>query len=649
MDDPNITMEEYIRLEEEKSQRRGKVFNWETAKYGKIWYDEDVLDLRSVETKFPAIFFKDNLTSNETLSCEPTVNSLNNNEIDFRISFDESDDEDYTPTVSCIDDLDFFKDFENEFPAIVYNDALTSKSDFLTKPTLSPQHIDEFDLKDETSLSEYDEEEQNVLYFNDLFPFNIIYPDDLKLDKGDDDNETDMILSSGGGNVAEAKVEGYTEEIVHDFEQRLKTIFGRQVNRVHILDFEGLTPDMRQDLAERLRMVYTGDDGQEVFVSHSWRRLFEISTIAHEYVTEPKTLSKSRAELRRENVNKDGVKMKEGKRPRCKEIDEVGLGAVLMQNEKVIAYASRQLKIHEKNYTTHDLELGAVVFALNILRHFPGYGTMLEGIKQLESSPLVMTIGLDLPKQILNAQIEAQKPENLKNEDVGGMIRKDISKEKLEPRADETLCLNDRSWLPCYGDLRTVIMHESHKSKYSIHPVKDEHQRPSGLLVQPEIPQWKWDNITMDFVTKLPKSSQGYNTIWVIVDRLTKSAIFTPMRETDSMEKLARMYLKEVVTRHGIPVSIICDRDPRFASNFWRSLQKALGTNLDMRVEKIGTVAYKLELPQEFSRVHNTFHVSNLTKCYSDELLAVPLEGLHVDDNLRFVEEPVEIMDQEVK
>ncbi|GJQ99721.1 putative reverse transcriptase domain-containing protein [Tanacetum coccineum] len=86
---------------------------------------------------------------------------------------------------------------------------------------------------------------------------------------------------------------------------------------------------------------------------------------------------------------------------------------------------------------------------------------------------------------------------------------------------------------------------------------------PSGLLVQPEIPQWKWDNITMDFVMKLPKSSQGYDTIWVIVDRLTKSAIFMPMREMDPMDKLARMYLKEVVTKHGIPVSIICDRDPR--------------------------------------------------------------------------------------
>ncbi|GJU68431.1 putative reverse transcriptase domain-containing protein [Tanacetum coccineum] len=218
------------------------------------------------------------------------------------------------------------------------------------------------------------------------------------------------------------------------------------------------------------------------------------------------------------------------------------------------------------------------------------------------------------PDTYLNT--EAQKPENLKNKDVGGMIRKDLPKERLKPRADGTLCLNGRSWLPCYKDLRTVIMHESHKSKYSVHPssnkmyqdmkklywwpnmkadiatyvskcltcakVKAEHQRPSGLLVQPKIPEWKWDNITMDFVTKLPKSPQGHDTIWVIVDRLTKSAIFTPMKEIGPMEKLARLYIKEVVTRHGIPVSIICDRDPRFASRFWRSLQKALGTSLDM-------------------------------------------------------------------
>ncbi|GKD58946.1 reverse transcriptase domain-containing protein [Tanacetum coccineum] len=112
--------------------------------------------------------------------------------------------------------------------------------------------------------------------------------------------------------------------------------------------------------------------------------------------------------------------------------------------------------------------------------------------------------------------------------------------------------------------------------------VKDEHQRPLSLLVQPEIPQWKWDNNNMDFVTKLPKSSQAYGTIWVIVDRLTKFALFLPMRKTDPMEKLARKYLKEVVTRHGIPVLIICDHDGRFSSNFWRSLLKALDTSLDM-------------------------------------------------------------------
>ncbi|GJU73386.1 hypothetical protein Tco_1264791 [Tanacetum coccineum] len=155
MDDPNITMEEYIRLKEEKARKPGKVFNWETAKYGKIRYDEDIHDLRSVETKFPAIAFNDEVSS-ETLSCEPMVSSLNN-EIEFRISFDDSDDEDYTvifeknsfsykiistndlkmdsendnekvmpslpshePTISCLDDLDFFKDFENEFPAIIW-------------------------------------------------------------------------------------------------------------------------------------------------------------------------------------------------------------------------------------------------------------------------------------------------------------------------------------------------------------------------------------------------------------------------------------------------------------------------------------------------------------------------------------------------
>nr|GEZ79924.1 hypothetical protein [Tanacetum cinerariifolium] len=161
----------------------------------------------------------------------------------------------------------------------------------------------------------------------------------------------------------------------------------------------------------------------------------------------------------------------------------------------------------------------------------------------------------------------------------------------------------------------------------------------------------------------LPKSSQGYDTIWVIVDRLTKSAIFMPIRETDPLDKLARMYLKEVVMKLGIPILIICDHDPQFSSNFWKSLQKALGVmrfgkrgKLNPRyvrpfkvLKKVGAVAYNLELPQELSRVYNTFHVSNLKKCYSDNPLVIPLEGLQVDDKLHLVEEPVEVMDQEVK
>ncbi|GKB67328.1 hypothetical protein Tco_0928740 [Tanacetum coccineum] len=218
MDDPNITMEEYIRIEEEKAHRRGKVYKWETVAYGNIGYDEDVHDLRSVETEFPAIVFNDTLTSEVALSYELAVSPLNDNQIKFKISFDESDDEDYTmiydknsftykiiyvknlKTDSENDNkvnmpsflspnLDYFKDFENEFPAIVYNDALTSKLDFLTEPTISPQHIDEFNLKDKTSLSKCDKEEQNFLYFNDLFHFNVIYSDDLKSVTGNNNDE----------------------------------------------------------------------------------------------------------------------------------------------------------------------------------------------------------------------------------------------------------------------------------------------------------------------------------------------------------------------------------------------------------------------------------------------------------------------------
>ncbi|GJT26376.1 putative reverse transcriptase domain-containing protein [Tanacetum coccineum] len=303
-----------------------------------------------------------------------------------------------------------------------------------------------------------------------------------------------------------------------------------------------------------------------------------------------------------------------------------GLGVVLMQREKIwrhYLYGTKCTVFTDHKSLQHILNQKELNMRqrrwLELLsdydceiRYHPGKANIVadalsrkERDQPLRVRALVMTIGLDLPKQILNAQTEAQKPENIKNEDVGGMLVENaknteaIRTEKLEPRADGTLCLKGRSWLPRYGDLRTVIMHESHKSKYSIHPGSDKMYQDMKKLY------W-WPNMKANITTYISNcltyakvkaehqrpsrllTSQGYDTIWVIVDRLTKSAIFTPMRETGPMDKLGRIYLKEVITRHGIPVSIICDRDPRFVSNFWRSLQNALGTNLELYASMAG-------------------------------------------------------------
>ncbi|GJZ68730.1 putative reverse transcriptase domain-containing protein [Tanacetum coccineum] len=250
------------------------------------------------------------------------------------------------------------------------------------------------------------------------------------------------------------------------------------------------------------------------------------------------------------------------------------------------------------------------------IRYHPGKANVMvdtlsrkERDKPLHVRALMMTIHNNLPKQIYEAQEEAIKRKNVRAENLGRLI-----KPIFEFRPDGTRYFKNRVWFMRYGGLRDLVMHESHKSKYSIHPgsdkmyqdlkllywwpnmkadiatyvskcltcakVKAEHQKPSGLLQQPEIPVWKWERITMDFVSELPRTPSGYDTIWVIINRLTKSAHFQPMKKTDSMEKLTRLYLKEIVCMHGVLILIILDRDSHVTSNFYRSLQEALGTNL---------------------------------------------------------------------
>ncbi|GJY26048.1 putative reverse transcriptase domain-containing protein [Tanacetum coccineum] len=386
-----------------------------------------------------------------------------------------------------------------------------------------------------------------------------------------------------------------------------------------------------------------------------------------------------------------------------------GLGVVLMQGEKHIL-DQKELNIRQCRWlellSDYDCEIRYHTVKANVVADEL---SQKERIKPLRVPALVMTIGLNLPKRILNAQTKARKEDNYVAGDLCGMIK------KLEPHANGTLCLRNRSWIPCFGDLRDLIMHESHKLKYSIHPgsnmmyqdlkklywwpnikakiatyvskyltcanVKAEYQKPSGLLVQPTIPVWKWENITINFITKLPKTSTGQDTIWIIVDHITKSAHFLPMRENDSMEKLTRQYLKKIVTRHGVLVSIISDQDEVGDAQLTGleivhettekiiQIKKRIQAARDRHksspigdeklnphyirpfkvLAKVGTVSYRLELPDQLSCVHTTFYVSNLKKCFSDEPLAIPLDEIHIDDKLNFIEELVEIMDWEVK
>ncbi|GKC17834.1 putative reverse transcriptase domain-containing protein [Tanacetum coccineum] len=200
-----------------------------------------------------------------------------------------------------------------------------------------------------------------------------------------------------------------------------------------------------------------------------------------------------------------------------------------------------------------------------------------ERIGPLRVRALVMTVYNDLPKQILEAQKEVIKKKNVKAKNLGRLI-----KQIFDFCSDGTRYFGNRVWLPRFGGFRDLIMHESHKSKYSIHPGSNKMYQDLKLLYW--WPNMKADiaTITMDFVSGLPRTPSGYDTIWVIVDRLTKSAHFLPTKKNDTMEKLTQLYLKEIVCRHGVPILVISDRDGYFTSRFWKSLQKSFGTSLDL-------------------------------------------------------------------
>ncbi|GJS14821.1 putative reverse transcriptase domain-containing protein [Tanacetum coccineum] len=386
-----------------------------------------------------------------------------------------------------------------------------------------------------------------------------------------------------------------------------------------------------------------------------------------------------------------------------------GFGCVLMQKGKVIAYASRQLKTHEKNYTTHDLELGAVVFALKIWRHY------LYAMKSV-----IYTDHKSLQ------YIFDQKELNMRQR---WWIELLIDYEcKVKYHLGKANVVAD-----------ALSRKERLKPRYSIHSGVDKmYHDLRDLYWWPGMKRdiAEYEKITMDLVTKLPRISGGYDAIWVIVDRLTKSAHFLPILEDFKTEKLARIYINKIVARHGVPVSIISDRDGRFPSHLWQALQKALGTKLHMStayhpktdgqskrtiqtledmlracvmdfggiwdthlplksyadkrhkplefevgdrvllkvslwkgvvrfgkkgklapryvgpfeiVERVGPVAYRLKLPQELSCVHDTFHVLNLKKCLAEPDVQVPLDEIEIDENLRFVKEPIKIVEQDVK
>ncbi|KAH9658749.1 Endonuclease [Citrus sinensis] len=363
-----------------------------------------------------------------------------------------------------------------------------------------------------------------------------------------------------------------------------------------------------------------------------------------------------------------------------------GLGCVLMQYGKVVAYASRQLKKHEQNYPTHDLELAAVVFALKIWRHYlygatcqiftdhkslkylftqkelnlrqrrwielikdydctidfhPGKANVVaDALSRKSFSSIAHLRGTYMPLLIelrsLGVELEVDncralianfrvrptlidKVHQMQDQDLQLLkLKEDVQKDlrtDFAVRDDGVLVMGNRLCVPDIKELKKEIMEEAHCSAYAMHPgstkmyrtlrdhywwqgmkreidefvsrclvcqqIKAEHQRPAGFSQPLPIPEWKWEHITMDFVTGLPRTQSGHDSVWVVVDRLTKSTHFLPFKTTYSMDKLGNIFMAEIVRLHGAPVSIVSDRDSRFTSKFWTSLQKAMGTKLN--------------------------------------------------------------------
>ncbi|KAL0541249.1 hypothetical protein IC582_021291 [Cucumis melo] len=362
-----------------------------------------------------------------------------------------------------------------------------------------------------------------------------------------------------------------------------------------------------------------------------------------------------------------------------------GLGCVLMQQGKVVAYASRQLKNHEQNYPTHDLELAAVVFALKIWRHYlygekiqiftdhkslkyfftqkelnmrqrrwlelvkdydceilyhPGKANVVADAlsrkvshsaalitrqaplhRDLERAEIAVSVGtvtmqlaqLTVQPTLRQRIIDAQSNDPYLVEK-RGLAEAGLTAEFLLS-SDGGLLFERRLCVPSDCAVKTELLSEAHSSPFSMHPgstkmyqdlkrvywwrnmkrevaefvskclvcqqVKAPRQKPAGLLQPLSIPEWKWENVSMDFITGLPRTLRGFTVIWVVVDRLTKSAHFVPGKSTYTASKWAQLYMSEIVRLHGVPVSIVSDRDARFTSKFWKGLQTAMGTRLD--------------------------------------------------------------------